>query len=273
MAEDKKEKEEKKEAKKEDAKKAEPSQAAAKTPEKVSAKKVKDKWRAKSWYKVAAPEMFGGVALGETVSDEPDKVVGRLISATMQELTGDISRVHIKLDFRIVSVNGENTATTFQGHAMTGDYIRRLTRRNHSKIDCVYEVSTKDGASLVIKPLGITDKRVQRAKECVLRRKMGDLLAERSSAITLQELVKEMLSGELSKHLFRGCKPIYPLKRIEIRKSAILSQPTHVIEVAPEPASDASAGQPPESADGVQAQAPPPPPQGAPAQPAVPPPQ
>ena len=35
-------------------------------------------WKAKSWYKVYSPENVGKVYLGDTVADNPAKLIGRV---------------------------------------------------------------------------------------------------------------------------------------------------------------------------------------------------
>ena len=47
---------------------------------------------------------------------------------------------------------------------------------------------------------------------------------EGASRATLPEVIRAMISGELSKHIFRRCKPIYPIKRVEIRRSQVLGR-------------------------------------------------
>src|SRR4030067_603068 len=109
----------------------------------AAAKKVKDKWRAKEWYKVFAPEMFSKMQLGETPADSPEGVIGRITEATVQDLTGDFSKMHIKIKFKVIEVKGLDAHTIFYGHDLTSDYVRRLTRRKRTKTDSVVDVSTK----------------------------------------------------------------------------------------------------------------------------------
>src|SRR5438552_629447 len=98
----------------------------------AAARKIKDKWKAKVWYNLLAPEMFNKQALGETPTDDPGKLVGRVTEVTVQDLTGDFAKMHIKLAFRVDHVQGQDALTQFVGHDMTSDYIRRLTRRKRT---------------------------------------------------------------------------------------------------------------------------------------------
>ncbi|HDR05168.1 MAG TPA: 30S ribosomal protein S3ae, partial [Candidatus Marinimicrobia bacterium] len=40
----------------------------------AAARKIKDKWKAKKWYSILAPEMFEHVRIGETLADESQKL-------------------------------------------------------------------------------------------------------------------------------------------------------------------------------------------------------
>src|SRR3989442_9727451 len=134
----------------------------------AAARKIKDKWKAKVWYNLLAPEMFNRKVLGETPTDTPAKLVGRVTEVTVQDLTGDFSKMHIKLQFRVNQVQGQDALTQFVGHDMTSDYIRRLTRRKRTRTDLTVDVVTKDGWNVRVKPMAITDRRIQTSKQRVI---------------------------------------------------------------------------------------------------------
>lgn len=189
------------------------------------AKKIKDKWRAKRWYKIVAPGMFKGLEIAETLTDEPEKLVGRITEVTLQDLTGDFSKMHIKLLFKIHNYKNDIAYTKFVGHDLTSDYIRRQTRRKRSKMDGVYDVDTKDGYKVRVKPMAITEKRIQTSQQHAIRNVMRQEIEKTAERAVLSEFVKEMVSGDLSSQIFKSSKYIYPIKRIEIRKSEILVEP------------------------------------------------
>jgi small subunit ribosomal protein S3Ae len=188
------------------------------------ARTVKDKWRSKHWYKVRAPGLFQHVELGETVATEPEQVVGRTLEVTLPELSGggDAAKAHIKLRFRIERISGDGVAEArFVGHDLTSDYVRRLARRKRSKIDTSFVVTTKDGVAIVVKPVAVGEQRLQSRLRAELRHKIVSLLVEEAKLRTSGEFVREMLQGELSKILAHGLKTLYPLKKIEIRRSEV----------------------------------------------------
>jgi small subunit ribosomal protein S3Ae len=195
------------------------------------AKKVKDKWRSKRWYKIKAPNMFKGLEIAETLTDEPEKLIGRISEVTLQDLTGDFSKMHIKLHFKIHSYKNDMAYTKFVGHDLTSDYIRRQTRRKRSKMDGVYDVNTKDGYKIRVKPMAITEKRIQTSQQHAIRQVMEQEITTAAENSVLSEFVRQMVSGDLSSQIFKSSKHVYPIKRIEIRKSQILTEPDIPLEI------------------------------------------
>ncbi|MFQ5839023.1 MAG: 30S ribosomal protein S3ae [Thermoplasmata archaeon] len=194
------------------------------------AKRVKDRWKAKGWYTIHAPEMFNRAVLGETPSEDVSKLLNRVTEVTVQDLTGDFSKMHIKVQFRVNNIKGSEASTTFTGHDMTADYIRRLTRRKRSRIDGTFDVKTKDGAIMRVKPMAITDRRIQSSKQSAIRKVMHRVIYERAVSMTLAEFVKAMILGDMAREVAVACKSVQPIFRVEIRKSELLKMPEAVEE-------------------------------------------
>lgn len=234
--------------------------APAKRTKASAGRKVKDKWKAKEWYKIHAPRMFNEAEIGETPSADPEYVLGRTAEVTVQDLTGDFSKMHIKLKFKVVSVDGSDAKTAFIGHDLTSDYVRRLTRRRKTKTDHVVDIVTKDGFTYRIKTMSIAERRIQSSQEDGMRRIIGETLVQIGKEKTLSEIVKDIVSGDLAKSLARACRVVIPIKRIEIRKSEVLAmgegEPESIIpEAEPVEAEEAAPAEEP-AAETVEAEAP-----------------
>lgn len=189
----------------------------------VTARKIKDKWKAKNWYNLIAPTMFNKALIGETLADDPEILMGRISEVTVQDLTGDFSKMHIKLAFKIQDVRGNDAHTQFVGHDLTSDYVRRLTRRKKTRTDSTVDVVTKDGTGIRVKPMAIADRRIQSSKQTAIREVMEQVVTNAAKEKTIGEFVKAIISGELAKSVAVACKPIQPMQRVEIRKSEVVS--------------------------------------------------
>lgn len=194
-----------------------------------AARNIKDKWKAKTWYTVRAPKMFNGAAIAQTLADDGEKVMGRVAEATLQDLTGDLSKMHVKLYFKVGAVKGTDVHTKFVGHELTSDYVRRLTRRKHSKVDGVFDVTTSDGYSLRVKPMAITEKRAKSSQEQKIRIITETAIQEAAKANDLGGFVKTMVNGDLAQTIFKNARIVYPLKRVEIRKSELTGEPAGAV--------------------------------------------
>ena len=206
---------------------------------KTASRKIKDKWKAKEWYKIHAPRMFNETEIGDTPAIDANTLYGRTVEVTVQELTGDFSKQHIKMRFQITGVDGHDAKTSFVGHELTSDYVRRLTRRKKTKTDYVVDIETKDGFVVRIKTMSIADKRIQSSQEEGMRRCIADALVEIGKENDLSNVVKLIVSGEMGKNVAKACHVVIPIKRIEIRKSEVLStgegEPESIMDIFAKP--------------------------------------
>ncbi len=189
-----------------------------------SSRKVRDKWRSKEWYTVRAPRMFNEIEIGDTPSANPSNLIGRTVEVTVQDLTGDFSKMHIKLKFSVNEVDGHDAKTVFTGHDLTVDYVRRLTRRKKTKTDHVVDITTKDGFGVRVKIMSIAETRIQSSQEEAMRRIMGETVRDMSTGMTIADLVKAIISGDMAREVARACRIVIPIKRVEIRKTEVLSR-------------------------------------------------
>ncbi|MEM0129748.1 MAG: 30S ribosomal protein S3ae [Thermoplasmata archaeon] len=210
----------------------------------TAARTVKDKWRSKVWYKVQAPSLFQHAVLGETPANEPEQLLGRTLETTLEEISGgtDVARAHVKLRFQITGVGADQVAQTrFVGHELTSDYIRRLARRKRSKIEITVEAATRDSVRFVLKPVAVGEQRLQTRLRAELRHRLAEILVKEAAQRSAPEFVRAILGGDLTKLLALGVKPLYPLKKIEIRRSDVLGPIAEELpgSADPEPATPA----------------------------------
>jgi len=235
--------------------------AAAKRAKGNAGRKVKDKWKAKEWYNVHAPKMFNEIVIGETPAADPELLVGRTAEVTVQDLTGDFSKMHIKLKFKITGSDGHEAKTAFIGHDLTSDYVRRLTRRKKTKTDHVVDVVTFDHFLLRVKTMSIAERRIQSSQEEGMRNIIAITLNQMAEKMTLSDMVKAVISGDLAKDLAKACRIVIPIKRLEIRKTEVLrigdGEPESIIEetAPPAPAEEPEKDPEPEEAPSEEAAA------------------
>jgi len=210
----------------------------AKARSRTAARKIKDRWKAKNWYNILAPPAFDNVTVADTLTDNPEKLINRVTGVSLQDITNDFRKSHIVLYFKVNRIEENNAHTEFDGHTLTSDYLRRMIRRRRSKIEGVYDVSTRDGAMIRVKPFATTDKRIQNSQKRVVRESMKKTLEDEAKKSTLSEFVKNIIEGKTGSEIYKHCKKLYPVKRVEIYKTEVVSQPTIEIKEKKKPAKE-----------------------------------
>lgn len=197
-----------------------------------------DSRKAKLWYKVVSPEMFGRSPFGETIANDPERIVGRIVETTLGDLTNNFSKQNTKLKFKVDRVAGDSAYTKFLGHEMTADYLRSLVKRRTSRIDAIVDVTTTDGYQVRVKPSCFTVKRARANQVKGIRELSMKVIMERSKSLDLNQLIQDAVGGKISLDIYKEAKMIYPLRRVEVRKTEIVTEPS-ISGPAPSPAPEA----------------------------------
>ncbi|MHB8051792.1 MAG: 30S ribosomal protein S3ae [Methanoregula sp.] len=178
-------------------------------------------WKAKSWFKVHVPDNLGKAYIGDTIANDAESVVGRIMTATLGEITNDYAKQHMKMSFKISTVTGDSAYTEFVGHEVTRDYLRSLVKRRSSRIDCIVPVTTKDNKKVRLTICCYTFARANISQEHAIRDAIVKAVAVQAQAWDLNTLLNGIVSGEISRDLFKAVKTIYPTRRVEIIKSKV----------------------------------------------------
>lgn len=202
-------------------------------------KRVRDKWRGKAWYMVVAPPFFGNVELGALPAENPEQLIGRVVEATLYDITSDFSHQYLKMFFQINELEGKTAHTLFKGHEYSRDYLRSLVRRRTTKVDGLFNLTTKDGYRLRVAVSALTLSRIKTSQEKLIRDMMAKTIEEKAAALTLDQFVQEMVLGKIASDVYNKAKKVAPLRHVGIRKSKLVAQPAQapqpVQEAEPEP--------------------------------------
>jgi len=190
-----------------------------------SKRRVRDKWRGKDWYVVMSPSYFGGVELGTVPSEDPQKLVGRVIDATLYDITDDFAHQYLKMYFQVTDIEGKTAQTIFKGHEYSRDYLRSLVRRRTTRVDAIINVTTKDGYRLRLAVCALTLARIKTTQEQAIRKVMKKLVEEKAGSLTFDQFVQETVLGKIASDIYNEAKKIAPMRHIGIRKSKLTSQP------------------------------------------------
>ncbi|MEM3335234.1 MAG: 30S ribosomal protein S3ae, partial [Thermoplasmata archaeon] len=170
--------------------------------------------------------------IAETPAETPEKLMGRVAETTLYNINGDIKKEYVKLYFKINKIDGNQAFTQFIGHDVTQDYIRRLVRRRRSRIDAIFPLTTVDGFTIRVKITTIADKRINSSLKSAIRKKIVEAVTNNGTKMNFYEFVNYMLSEKIVQDIEKNVKPVYNLKRIEVRKSNLIEMPGQVLQAS-----------------------------------------
>jgi len=191
----------------------------------AAARKQRDKWKTKRWFTIRAPRHpHNFKRIGETLGESEDHIIGRVYEMTQQEFDGNFSKMQVVLRFRVSECVGQDALTTFIGHYHQDDHIRRQVRRYRGKVDDVVDVVTADGYLVRMKPLIITQQRVQTSVKQDMRTRTREIIIGQASKSTYADLQNSLLDGSLEEAIEKGVKSIYPVRSVVVKKSQLLQE-------------------------------------------------
>jgi len=191
----------------------------------AAARKQRDKWKMKRWFTIRAPRHpHNFKRIGETLGESEEHIIGRVYEMTQQEFDGNFSKMQVVLRFRVSECVGQDALTTFIGHYHQADHIRRQVRRYRGKVDDVVDVVTTDGYLIRMKPLIITQQRVQTSVKQDMRTRTREIIIGQASKSTYADVQNALLDGSLEEAIEKGVKSIYPVRSVVVRKSQLLQE-------------------------------------------------
>jgi small subunit ribosomal protein S3Ae len=176
---------------------------------------------------VMAPPYFGNVELGAVPSDEPEKLVGRVVDSTLYDITNDFSHQYLKMHFQITEIDGKTARTMFKGHEYSRDYLRSLVRRRTTKVDGLFGITTKDAYVMRVAVSAFTLSRIKTSQERIVRAIMARIIKEKASALAMDQFAQEIVLGKIASDIYNEAKKIAPLRHVGIRNSKVVSQLAH----------------------------------------------
>jgi len=183
-----------------------------------------DTWKTKKWVDILAPAMFNSKPIGETFSSDSDSILGRIIEVQLSTIIGNYSKQHINLKFQVTDVSDSKANTKFLGHSITREYMRSLIRRKTTRIEGVGDVVTKDGVKVRVKSIALALGNAQELQEKLIRKIMHDVASRFAKDMELDRFINDVVIGKIPSVMYKEAGKIYPLKRLEVRKTEVLTK-------------------------------------------------
>lgn len=181
------------------------------------------KGKPKKWYYIIAPKVFGEREIGVVPASEDKLLLGRRLTISAIDLTNDFDKYYLKLSFKIIGVNGDKALTRFDGSECTRDYISRMVLHKVTRVDNIQDLVTKDGVKIRVKSLTVLSGRTSSLIKKTVRAKVGEMMRDFVTNMTLDDFIRGMLSGKIKKTIFQTVRKIHPVRYFEIRKTEVLT--------------------------------------------------
>jgi small subunit ribosomal protein S3Ae len=180
---------------------------------------IETKIKKKIFVKILAPKDFQEQIIGEAPVTESRLLLGRKINVNLMTITNDPKDQNIQIKFNINELKGaDSVGTELLSATLLPAYIRRLVRKEKSRIDNCFTVKTQDNKNVVIKTFFITINIVTNSILTSLRKKSQEFIRNEVAKMNFDNLVIEVLSHKLQDRARKELNKVYPLKQCEVRE-------------------------------------------------------
>lgn len=186
----------------------------------VKAKKLKGGMK-KDWYKLIAPKIFNNRELGETPVVYPDQAKERSLEVALNELNPTAPKFYFKILLKTEDIEDKKVNLRFAGHECSRDFIFRMIRKGLRRVDTRVITKTKDGKAIIMKPIATTIKRTTTSVKGSVRAKISEEVENYLSNKDIDDIVQNMITGDMQKEIKKKVSKVYPLRELEMRKSEV----------------------------------------------------
>jgi len=186
---------------------------------------VVKKWKGKDWFSIMAPREMGMKILGQTPTTDPKQLMGRNMEFGVHELTGDRNKYYMKISVKISRIEGKTCLTSFNGFECMREHLLRMVRKRNQKVESLFDVPTKDGWLIRVKPWTILNGKPPASVANKMRLFTKKFFNEFASTNNLNDIIRKIISTELQMRVKKEGSKIYPVRFSEVARIKVLRSP------------------------------------------------
>lgn len=176
----------------------------------------------KIWVPIHASSEFNNVKIGESYVVEKAKVVGKPITVNLMSLTMDPKKQNISISFVVDHFKDEAAQCRVVGYTMSPVSLKKVVRRNRSKIADSFVVKTKDGKDVRIKPLMVTRSKASKLTQTEIRKQARAFIAVSLKKMTYSQFITDVVQRKFQRKLQDLLKKVHPLSVCDIRMFTLI---------------------------------------------------
>ncbi len=183
----------------------------------VMEKKVKKK----RWVPILAPDMFSKGVVGEIPLASAGAAQGRVLTASLMNITHDIKQQNINVSLQIYDVKENQAFTKINSFKVMPAAIKRMTHRRIEVIEDSSIFVTSDNIHVRIKPVLFTRGNTSNSVKRALRKGMRNIILRSVKKSTFDDLFRDALSNKLQYAIVKELSKLHPLKHCVIRELSL----------------------------------------------------
>lgn len=184
------------------------------------AKKNVTGWKQKKVYEIVAPDYFESKVIGETIADDPSKLMGRTIRVSLKDITGDRTKQFLNLVFEISNVAGSTAHTRFKEFKLSTAYMKSKIRKGMQKVDYIGDVALAD-RKVRVKVMVSAGKSTTMSNKKEINSIIKKAIDEHKSD-TLDKFVQAVVFGKIGTAIYHKSKKITSISRVEMQEVRVL---------------------------------------------------
>ncbi len=188
----------------------------------MAVKKKATKVVKKKWFKIIAPELLKESQVGETYVSDPEIMLGKKMTVSIGSITGEPQKQHTHASLIINKVTDGILKTELLGWTILPAAVKKLIRRNRTRIDDSFVLLTKDNRYVRIKPILITRSKANGSVKIAVRKMLRLELAKTFHQKDFNILISEILGRRLQQGILKKIGKVFPIAILDIRQLSVV---------------------------------------------------
>ena len=139
-------------------------------------------------------------------------------------LTNNPKNQNIQVSLKISGLKGESVLTEIIGYTLLPTFVKRLVRKDKTRIDDSFIVKTNDNKNLKVKMFFLTLNKTSKSVATALRKACQESLKNKVSKMDSGSFFNDVTSHKLQSILRKELGKVYPLKQCEVRDMNIIEE-------------------------------------------------
>ena len=174
------------------------------------------KKKKKNWFSLLGPKLFGNNEMGEAYVSESKELIDKNVVLSLSAL-GKVRNNNVSISMRITDVKDGKGVSEIIGYSLSNAYVKRVVRKNKTKITGSYKLKSKDNKDINVKAILVTRSKINSGVSRDLKKKLDEFILNEFSKSSFDKSIEGLVSHETQNNMKKLLSKVYPLSIAEIR--------------------------------------------------------